>query len=268
MMQLVSVIMSCHNNERYINKSIDSILNQSHRNIELIVIDDASTDNTLSILFSYEKSDARVRVFSNQENLGLTKSLNKLIKYVKGDYIARHDADDYSDSNRISLQLQYMQNSFSQVLGTFCYLIDDEGTELTIKKKPTNCDAINKTLILKNCLIHGSVLIDYNKVGDDYYYDENYLYSQDYELWSRLSRKYKINNLDLPLYYLRAHSNSITSVNNFKQLNYAAKVALNNTKNSSQPFYNLSIFLVYVYYVVQTVKSYIRLMVLYFRGAF
>ena len=91
---LVSVIMSTYNNEKSIESSVNSILNQTYKNIEFLIIDDFSTDNTFGILNNLKNSDERIKVYRNSNNIGLTKSLNKLISKSKGNYIARQDADD------------------------------------------------------------------------------------------------------------------------------------------------------------------------------
>lgn len=251
--------MACHNDEMYIEKSINSILSQTYKNIELIVVDDSSTDNTLSLLYKFKSRDRRIIIVKNRTNQGLTKSLNKAIKHVRGRYIVRHDADDYSDENRIIKQLQYIKRTSSQIVGTFCYLVTDSDKVLLLKNKPINSREINKQLILRNCIIHGSTIIDFDSVGDDFHYDERYTYSQDYELWSRLSLKYKITNLDEPLYYLRVHSRSVTSANVYDQLKFARNVAIRNFKSTKYLRF-VSMPIVYSYYGMQFFKMYIRLL--------
>lgn len=97
---LVSVIMPALNVERYVSDAIESILNQTYKNFEFIIIDDNSTDQTLNIIKDYRKQDSRIVVTRNEENLGVTKSLNKGVKLAKGKYIIRMDADDWSYPER------------------------------------------------------------------------------------------------------------------------------------------------------------------------
>ena len=94
--ELISVIVSAYNAEKLIRKSLNSIINQTYKNIELLIMNDASTDNTLSICNDLAEKDSRVKVFNNEKNIGLTRSLNILLKESRGNYIARHDADDIS----------------------------------------------------------------------------------------------------------------------------------------------------------------------------
>ena len=104
---LVSVLMSVYNDDEYVEQSILSILNQTYSNLEFIVINDGSSDNSIKIIEKYSKLDKRIKCY-NQTNQGLTKSLNKGLKLCLGEYIFRQDADDISDVNRIKSQLDYM----------------------------------------------------------------------------------------------------------------------------------------------------------------
>ena len=98
---LVSIILPCFNASKYIDVALKSILNQNYKNIEVIVIDDGSTDNTLTILEQYSKVDSRIKLFENSKNKGLIYTLNKAILLANGEYIARMDADDISMLDRI-----------------------------------------------------------------------------------------------------------------------------------------------------------------------
>ena len=107
-MEKISVIMPAYNCEKYIRQAIDSILNQTYQNIELLISDDKSTDNTKKILDSY--SDTRIKRFDNNINLGYLKTFNKLIALAEGDYITFQDGDDYSELNRLELLLKEFKN--------------------------------------------------------------------------------------------------------------------------------------------------------------
>lgn len=245
--------MACYNDESYIEISINSILKQTYTNIELIIVDDFSRDNTLSIIYKYKNLDNRIIVIKNKKNIGLTKSLNKAIKLARGDYIARHDADDFSDKNRIIKQLKYIKKSYSQIVGSYCYLVDEKNDILKLKRKPTSSIKIKRSLLYKNCIIHGSTLIDFKIVGKDFYYDEKYIYSQDYELWSRLSLKYKIENINEPLYFLRIHKKSISSAKAFDQLKFSKKVAFRNLSYNRE-LYFFKILIFNFYYIIKFFK--------------
>ena len=115
---LVSVLMSVRNGEQTVEKSIKSILNQSYDYLEFLIIDDCSTDSTLGKLKILEKKDSRISIFTNSENIGLTKSLNKLIKNAKGELIARQDADDISIKSRFEKQFSTLKNNKYDVCTT------------------------------------------------------------------------------------------------------------------------------------------------------
>lgn len=203
----LSVIMSVYNGKKYLKQSIESVLSQSFTNFEFIIVNDASTDNSLAIIKEYE--DPRIRLINNETNMGLTKSLNIALKYAKGLYIARQDADDISLPERFSKQMNYLEkNPKIALLGTSAYDINKDGniiSEKIVLKSPTFRD-----LIAAPRFVHGSVIYKKNIVLQLGGYDENFKTAQDFELWLRIADKYEIGNLIEPLYKLRAHDESIT----------------------------------------------------------
>lgn len=121
----ISVIMSVHNEERFLGASIESILNETYKNFEFIIVDDKSTDNSLEIIKKYQKKDKRIRIIKNEENIGLTKSLNRALKLAKGEFIARQDASDISKKERLAEQINFLkENSDYSVVGTDLYFIN------------------------------------------------------------------------------------------------------------------------------------------------
>src|SRR5690606_20575239 len=105
----ITVLMCVYNGQRYLREAIDSILNKTYSDFEFLIVDDGSTDDTLKILKSYK--DSRIKLVLNDNNIGLTKSLNKGLMLAKGEYIARMDADDISVKNRLLAQLNFMQQN-------------------------------------------------------------------------------------------------------------------------------------------------------------
>lgn len=222
---IVSVVMSVYNDENYISEAIDSILNQSFKEFEFIIINDGSTDRTLKILKEYEKKDSRV-VLINQENKGLTKSLNIGIKKAKGGYIARMDSDDISHPQRLQKQIKFLKlNKEYALVGTNIEKIDKDAKHIEFNTTKYNNEEIQKTLSIRNCFAHGSVMIKRELVGEELYYDEAFRYAQDYRLWTKIAKKFKVANLKEPLYKLRIHNNSISQEKVEQQSIYAGIVA-------------------------------------------
>ena len=207
---LVSVIMPVYNSGIYLHKAIDSILAQSHGNFELIIIDDASNDETKKILASF--TDHRVKVISNEANLGIAKSLNKGIALCNGTYIARMDADDVSIPERFEKQVNFLQkNTKVGVLGGAATLIDNCGSKLGTLTPVKSHEFIASNLALGSCVIHPTVMFNTKVVSKELIlYDENYKHAQDYELWLRLISKTLFRNLNIKLINYRIHPAGIS----------------------------------------------------------
>lgn len=208
---LVSVIMSTYNDEKYIQESIQSILSQSYKNIELIIVNDASTDTTKTILENIE--DDRVTIITNSVNKKLASNLNFALSISKGKYIARMDADDISATNRIATQVEYMENNTDiDVVGSFAERI---GAASGIVVYPTSHEEIKDKLLFDNCMCHPSIMFRASTL--DYAYDINFPAGQDYELWSRIIWKKKFANIPEALLKYRIHENQTRNTNGKQQ---------------------------------------------------
>lgn len=203
---LISVIMSVHNGEAYLKDAIESILPQDY--LEFIIVDDASTDGTASILAQYPT----INVIRNQTNLGLTKSLNTALKVAQGEYIARMDADDISLPHRLQVQKDFLDSHPNIVcVGSSLIIIDAHGKEIGIKQATTDSDLLMFYMILKNQIAHPSVMFRKDIIVKHGGYNEQTKYAQDYELWSRLMAEGCIfSNISEPLIKYRLHTGSIT----------------------------------------------------------
>tara|TARA_B100000989_G_C19522730_1_gene465106 strand:- start:106 stop:1017 length:912 start_codon:yes stop_codon:yes gene_type:complete len=213
----ISVILSVYNGSKYISESVRSILNQSHKNFELIIIDDGSTDNSLSLCENLKKNDERIILIKNSHK-GLTRSLNDALKISKGKFIARQDSDDISLPKRLEKQLQWFMTSNKKVLcGTNCKILSDKNklkVNWSIKYK--NYD-IKKKLEYSNCFVHSSVMFLRDKAEMFGFYDENLKYAQDYDLWWKLSTIGEVGNLKEKLLTIRDLKASISRQNTNKQ---------------------------------------------------
>lgn len=244
----ISVIMSVFNNEEYLNESIESIILQTYKNFEFIIVDDASTDQTSGILKEWLSKDRRIKVITNKENMGLTKSLNRAIQIAGGEYIARQDGDDVSLPERFEKQIEFFQkNPEIKILGTFGYIIDKQGDILGKEILSTSFQTIKKEFIKRNPLMHTSVMIKkevIDKVGG---YDETFKTSQDYELWSRLLRTVKGDNVPLFLVKKRYHLNMISIKKDRDQLVNTIFIQKRELRRGEYPaFYYIYLILHYV----------------------
>lgn len=210
----ISVLMSVHNGEKHLREAIDSILAQTFSDFEFIIVNDASTDGTANILNSY--TDPRIKIITNTENIGLTKSLNKGLKEAQGTYIARMDADDISLPNRFQIQKDFLdRNANITCVGGTSIIIDENGNETGSKKAIVNTELLKFHMMLKNQISHPSTLFRRKDIVDSGSYNENFAYAQDYELWSRLLQAdHKISNIVEPVLKYRFHSSSITQSKN------------------------------------------------------
>ena len=155
---LISVIMSVYNGEKYIKESIDSILQQTYRHFEFIIVDDHSVDNTNNILTSL--LDPRVKLIKNTRRIGQAMSLNKAIIKSKGKYIARQDHDDISIIDRLMNQVRIMEkNPKIGLLGSNGTLINEKSDIIKGYHVPSNCLKIKWLLMFRNQFLHSSVMI-------------------------------------------------------------------------------------------------------------
>tara|TARA_X000000950_G_scaffold183047_1_gene221776 strand:- start:2687 stop:3355 length:669 start_codon:yes stop_codon:yes gene_type:complete len=209
--------MSTFNNEDTIKSSVKSILNQTYTDFNLLIIDDDSKDSTFDILKVLESNDKRIKIFKNSENIGLTKSLNKLINLSNKKYIARQDADDISLPKRLELQVKYMEASNLLACTTLAILMDSD------KVRPKISHYLPQKIVIKrkNPFIHGTLLVKKSLMEDIGLYDENFYYSQDYKLFYDLVKKdVKVGVLKKPLYKLNT-KNNISSNKREQQAYYA-----------------------------------------------
>lgn len=214
---LVSVIIPCHNAEKFAEISITSIINQSYQNLEIILIDDCSSDSTLRVLNCLAQSDARVYVVKNQSNLKIAGTLNKGLQLATGKYIARMDADDISYQERIKKQVDFLErNADVGMCGSAITLIDDLGNINGKIEYPSDTETIKAELLFGCPFIHPSVMIRKSVFESLEPYMENIIVGQDYELWLRIANKFKVSNIAEPLLYYRWHGNNISSNNSQK----------------------------------------------------
>lgn len=215
----VTVLMSVYNGEKYLPQSIESILRQTYKNFEFIIIDDNSSDKTSFLLQEYASLHEKIKLIKNEKKIGLTKSLNIGLNKAKGKYIARQDHDDISLPERLEKEVKYLEDNPEVVLVTgHLELIDSQGKILEQTRRYFEPPLIAWLLLFYNA-IGGHSLVMYRKeeVLALNGYSEEFLYSQDHELWQRLVKKGNFMILPKVLLQWRQHDQNISSENKTEQ---------------------------------------------------
>lgn len=202
--------MSVFNGERYLRKAVDSILHQTFKDFEFIIINDGSTDGSREIIESY--NDDRI-VLIQQDNAGLTRALNKGLSLARGKYIARMDADDISLPRRLEKQIQFLEeNTGVGLISCHFYEIDSGGDRINLCQLPVKNEDIQKSLLVCNQFCHGAAVFKSECIRTIGMYREFFRFSQDFDLWLRIAEKFKCANLNTPLYKWRINPQSQFSV--------------------------------------------------------
>ena len=208
----ISVIMSVYNGETYLAEAIESVVNQTFQNWELIIINDCSTDSTAEILDDFSKRDGRIKVHTNETNLKLPSSLNKAISLSAGKYIARMDADDICLPDRLEKQYKFMEENSDVALSTCRFMTVKNGV-FASGGAGGRCDfeSLKAMLLVANPILHPGVIARAD-VMKKFNYDTNLTCTEDLELWTRMAREnQKIQILPECLLIYRLHDKQITS---------------------------------------------------------
>ncbi len=208
----ISVIMSVYNGEDYLAETIDSVINQTFKNWELVIINDCSSDKTAEILKSYSQKDERIKVYTNEINLRLPSSLNKAIALSNGNYIARMDADDICLPERFEKQYKFMEENPDIDLSSCRFLTLKNGIYAS-GGAGGRCDfeALKAMLLVANPILHPGVIAK-AQVMKELLYDTTLTCTEDLELWTRMvMNNKKIEILPECLLIYRLHDKQITS---------------------------------------------------------
>lgn len=234
---LVSVIIPVYNVEKFVKEAIESIQNQTYNNLEIIVIDDCSTDNTYKIVENLAKNDERIKLFKNEKNLKIVKTLNRALILSNGEYIVRMDGDDISTTDRVETLLNFMiENPKYSLVGSAYEGIDEDGKIRGVSKVPTSQELIEKTILLSSPVSH--IWIAKKEVYDllnGYRADT----VEDYDFLLRMKTSNLLfTNIDKVLYKVRLRDGNTASTQGLKQAKahqYVVKLykeRLNNKQDS------------------------------------
>ena len=213
---MISCIMSVYNGEPFLREAIDSILGQTYPDFEFIIIDDASTDSSHEIISSY--GDKRIRLVTNSENLGLTRSLNKGLELANGQFIARMDADDVSFPTRFAAEIKCLINNPN------INLVADTQHVFYVPSKKMSSKEIDIELLFHNCIVHSSVMFRSHIEGRRMLYDENFKRTQDYALWTTQEFKNSKTFVGEQLVAVRRHEGQISQSSFLEQNQYKLAV--------------------------------------------
>lgn len=206
----ISVLLAVHNGERYVQHAVQSVLSQTFGNYELLIIDDASTDGTASILDRF--SDERIVRITNDENLGLTRSLIQALPRCRAPLIARMDGDDISEPTRFDRQFARL-DAHPDVALVACLTrhIDEQGRELATQRYAGDLGFLKWDLCRWNPLFHPTVMFRKAAVEEVGGYDPRFRYAQDYDLFTRLVMAgHRVENITEPLLRFREWGGSVT----------------------------------------------------------
>ena len=211
--------MAVRNGERFVRDAIDSVLSQSVKDFEFLIVDDGSTDGTRTILSAYPHKDSRIRVLANERTLGPYPAANLALSQARGDVIARHDADDVSPPDRFATQLDALNSASDAVLVTgVIEAFGRSDTGSRVFAPPAWQPRLEWELLFRNAVgAGGHVMFPRVLRGEPIRFPAKYALAEDYGLWCALSRRGRILSPSRVVYRYRQHDSSITSCRKAEQ---------------------------------------------------
>ena len=207
MNDLVSIILPVYNGERYLEESIESIINQTYSAWELIILDDCSDDRTSEIAKGYVEKDSRIKYIRNESNLKLPRNLNKGFSLSKGDYLTWTSDDNIFLPNALDKMVQALKEENTDFVFASCRIIDDYGKEVEYIMVD---DSSRKRIVGENsvgaCFMYTRKI--YNEVGD---YNPDLVLVEDFDYWQRICGKYRFSIISSIQYKYRWHQNALTT---------------------------------------------------------
>jgi glycosyltransferase involved in cell wall biosynthesis len=203
---LISVIMPVYNCEKFVAEAVQSILNQSYGFFEFLIIDDCSTDSTLTIIKNF--TDERIKIIEKPENFGYTNSLNLGLDIAQGKYVARMDGDDVSLPNRFEKQVRFLELHTNVVIcGTQYQILDSD----VIVSKPSNFEDIKLAMLEESAIGHPTAMLRLETLkANGIKYNTNREPAEDFDLWVRLCDYGELHNLDEVFFLYRMHDGQVS----------------------------------------------------------
>lgn len=258
MKKKISILMTVYNSEKYVSKSIQSILNQTYKNFEFIIVDDFSNDKTRKILKKIKNK--KVKIYLLQKRFGRTKALNYGLKKCRSNIIAIQDADDISNKKRVLISMNELNKDDSTgLVATNFDVINEKGK--TLKKLNNSLQIVRDKSNLKfiNTIAHSSIIfkkdhLPYSK------YDESFIYAQDYKLILSFLRFSKIKILKKKLLKLRVYKENMSSASSYKKTRVKENLRL---LNYSLAYLKPNAFEKSKIYIMK-IKNYIKIFLAHF----
>lgn len=212
--------MPVYNDAVHVQKAVESVLAQSFFDFEFVIINDCSTDNSGAIIQDYARKDPRIIYLVNNENRGVTDSLNRGLEAAQGEYIARIDSDDYwVDADKLKKQVNWLnENKNGGLCGTFAEAINEDGGHLFEIIYPVKNDEIKKQMLRRNCFVHSSVMFRKDLAARCGFYSAVEKYVEDYGLWLRIGEIAELANLPEICLAYRINRSGITQKYNTAQI--------------------------------------------------
>ncbi len=249
---LVSIILPVYNREKHVKNAIESALNQTYKNIELIIIDDGSKDNTFNVISQFCREVPQAVILKNETNLGFVKTLNRAVSQARGKYIARLDDDDiWIDKQKIEKQINFLEdNPEYSLVGGGVIKKDKENKEITRFLLPEEDKDIRKNILISNVFAHSAVVFkkeDFQKAGG---YDEEFGFFADWDLWLKIGKLGKFYNFqEFFISYLDPEQGTgRTSHDYLMRRKLVANIKLKNKYKSFYPGYKSAILVCFANY--------------------
>lgn len=227
---MVSIVLPVYNGEKYLRCSIESCLNQTYANWELLIIDDGSTDQSPAIAMEYEAQDSRVHYYKNEVNLKLPRALNRGFSLAKGDYLTWTSDDNYFRPNALEKMVSALESGEAEFVFAKYTIIDENDNETMVVEAPGE---IKNTIWHYNfvgaCFMYSRKV--YETVGD---YEPDLFLCEDYDYWLRIFNRFEVCYLNENLYAYRQHPGALSATRKKEQFKTVEKVLYKNMKDKAQ----------------------------------
>lgn len=234
MKPLVSVLICAYNAGHYFAEALEAVLGQTYRNLEIVLVNDGSTDDTLAIAKDFQGRDGRIRIISNPCNLGFIASLNIGLDVVKGEYIARTDADDIVSADWIEKIVGKMEEDANIIaMGSYLEVLSEKDNNSVLSSiaqhgdiwtPPLTHEEITLFFPFGNCMHNNTMIMRRTVIDSGLRFDPAYIHAEDYKFWYEVSKLGKLANYPEPLVKYRFHQNQVSSKHNLQQRKTAQKI--------------------------------------------